>query len=71
MEHINKNEYLLPAFQREFARKSEQIGKLFDSLMCGYPTSSMLFWKVQDSKKLSGSSMSLLINLFWMPKTIQ
>lgn len=51
MEHINKNEYLLPAFQREFVWKSEQIEKLFDSLMCGYPTSSMLFWKVQGSTK--------------------
>ncbi len=71
VEHINQNEYLLPAFQREFAWKSEQIEKLFDSLMCGYPTSSMLFWKVHGSKKLSGSFMSLLINLFWMLKTIQ
>ena len=51
MEHINKNEYLLQAFQREFVWKPEQIEKLFDSLMCGYPTSSMLFRKVQGSTK--------------------
>lgn len=51
MDRISKNEYLLPAFQREFVWKSEQIEKLFDSLMCGYPTSSMLFWKVQGSTK--------------------
>lgn len=47
MNHINNNEYLLPAFQREFVWKAEQIEKLFDSLMRGYPTSSMLFWKVR------------------------
>lgn len=47
MRHIDNNEYLLPAFQREFVWKAEQIEKLFDSLMRGYPTSSMLFWKVK------------------------
>lgn len=51
MEYINNNYYLLPAFQREFVWKSEQIEKLFDSLMRGYPTSSMLFWKVEGSTK--------------------
>lgn len=51
MDHISRNEYLLPAFQREFVWKPEQIEKLFDSLMCGYPTSAMLFWKVQGTTK--------------------
>lgn len=51
MEYINSNYYLLPAFQREFVWKSEQIEKLFDSLMRGYPTSSMLFWKVEGNTK--------------------
>ena len=51
MQHINNNDYLLPAFQREFVWKTEQIEKLFDSLMRGYPTSSMLFWKVKGDTK--------------------
>lgn len=51
MQHINNNEYLLPAFQREFVWKCDQIEKLFDSLMRGYPTSSMLFWKVKGETK--------------------
>lgn len=46
MTYIENNQYLLPAFQRDFVWKAEQIEKLFDSLMRGYPTSSMLFWKV-------------------------
>ena len=47
IEHIHRNEYLLPAFQRDFVWSAEQIEKLFDSLMKGYPISSMLFWKVK------------------------
>lgn len=44
---IENKEYLLPAFQREFVWSPEQIERLFDSLMQGYPISSMLFWKVK------------------------
>ncbi|SFN69662.1 Protein of unknown function DUF262 [Capnocytophaga haemolytica] len=51
LEHIDRNEYLLPSFQREFVWKSEQIENLFDSLMKGYPISSMLFWKVRGKTK--------------------
>lgn len=46
---IENKEYLLPAFQREFVWSPEQIERLFDSLMQGYPISSMLFWKVKGS----------------------
>ena len=51
MKYIANNNYLLPAFQREFVWESEQIEKLFDSLMRGYPTSSMLLWKVKGEAK--------------------
>ena len=51
IEHIHRNEYLLPAFQRNFVWSAEQIEKLFDSLMKGYPISSMLFWKVKGGTK--------------------
>lgn len=51
MTYIENNYYLLPAFQRDFVWKAEQIEKLFDSLMRGYPTSSMLFWKVKGDTK--------------------
>ncbi|MGC3569702.1 DUF262 domain-containing protein, partial [Enterococcus faecalis] len=42
------NEYVLPALQREFVRKPEQIERLFDSIMNGYPIGSFLFWNVQN-----------------------
>lgn len=52
IEKIKRNEFLLPAFQREFVWESGQIETLFNSLMKEYPISSMLFWKVRgDTKK--------------------
>lgn len=51
IERINRNEFLLPAFQREFVWKQSQIEQLFDSIMQGYPISSMLFWKVKENTK--------------------
>ena len=51
IERINRSEFLLPAFQREFVWKPNQIEQLFDSIMQGYPISSMLFWKVKENTK--------------------
>ncbi len=47
---IHKKRYLLPAIQRELVWDTEQIEKLFDSLMRDYPISSFLFWKVEKDK---------------------
>lgn len=47
---IQENKYLLPAIQREFVWKSEQIENLFDSLMNDYPIGSFLFWSVKNHK---------------------
>ena len=44
---IHKKNYLLPAIQREFVWDTDQIEKLFDSLMRNYPIGSFLFWKVE------------------------
>jgi uncharacterized protein with ParB-like and HNH nuclease domain len=43
---INERKYVLPAIQREFVWKPDQIVRLFDSLMKGYPIGSFLFWMV-------------------------
>ena len=61
IERIRKNEYLLPAFQREFVWSSDQIEMLFDSLMQGYPISSMLFWKVKGETKTEFSFYQFLM----------
>src|SRR6476620_6259956 len=44
---IQSSKFVLPAIQREFVWWPEQIEKLFDSLMQGYPFGTFLFWKVQ------------------------
>ena len=48
--YINDNTYL-PAIQREYVWNTDQICKLFDSLMCGYPIGSFLFWKIREEDK--------------------
>jgi hypothetical protein len=44
---INERKYVLPAIQREFVWKPDQIIRLFDSLITGYPIGSFLFWTVK------------------------
>lgn len=44
---VQNNTYVLPAIQREFVWRPEQIERLFDSLMQGYPFGTFLFWKVE------------------------
>ena len=48
--YIKRRYYVLPAIQREFVWKSDQIEKLFDSLMRDYPIGTFLFWKVDKDK---------------------
>jgi hypothetical protein len=47
LEKIQRKTYVLPAIQREFVWKPEQIERLFDSLMQGYPFGTFLFWTVK------------------------
>ena len=47
IENIHRKNYLLPSIQREFVWEDDQITKLFDSLMRGYPIGSFLFWYVE------------------------
>ena len=49
VEKINKS-ILLPDIQRPFVWTEEQIYKLFDSLMRGYPISTFLFWELTKDK---------------------
>ena len=47
VERIARNEYVLPAIQREFVWQPAQVYKLFDSVMQGYPFGEFLFWGVK------------------------
>lgn len=46
LERISRHDFLLPAIQREVVWRTDQIVRLFDSLMQGYPIGSFLFWQV-------------------------
>ena len=46
IESIDTHHYVLPAIQREFVWRTDQIERLFDSLMRRYPIGSFLFWRV-------------------------
>lgn len=47
LDRIHSHEYLLPAIQREFVWRPDQIVTLLDSLMRGYPIGSFLLWDVK------------------------
>ena len=52
MTDVSHNNMLLPALQREYTWKPQQIVTLIDSLMQEYPINTMMFWEVQDISKL-------------------
>ena len=49
IDHIDRQEYLLPSIQRKFVWSASQIETLFDSIMRGYPINSFMFWHIQDA----------------------
>lgn len=46
LDKIASSDYVLPAIQREFVWRPEQICRLFDSIMQGYPFGEFLFWQI-------------------------
>ncbi|KOX24184.1 DUF262 domain-containing protein [Nocardiopsis sp. NRRL B-16309] len=59
---VHKHEYLMPAIQREFVWNADQITKLVDSLMRGYPVGSFLLWKVEPETAQSYTFYEFLTN---------
>lgn len=49
IRRLNRD-YYLPAIQRPYVWTPEQIIRLFDSLLKGYPISSFLFWDIDPSQ---------------------
>lgn len=45
LNQIKNDEIVLPAIQRDFVWSEEQIGKLLDSVMRGYPIGIVLLWE--------------------------
>ena len=57
----NQNHFL-PAIQRPFVWKQDQIVALFDSLMKGYPISAFMFWALDNETKLQVRSYKFIEN---------
>lgn len=51
IKNVNKNNWFLPAIQREFVWGPDQIERLFDSIMADFPIGSFLLWKVENEHK--------------------
>ncbi len=47
LKRIQRQDLVLPAIQRSFVWGEEQITKLFDSILRGYPIGSLLSWQVE------------------------
>ena len=45
IQGLEEKKFYLPSIQRTFVWETDQIEKLFDSLMRGFPIGSFLFWK--------------------------
>ena len=50
IDNIDSQFYLLPAIQRKFVWRAEQVETLFDSIMRGYPINSFMFWHIKDNQ---------------------
>jgi hypothetical protein len=59
---IHKRDYLMPAIQREFVWGTDQIVRLVDSLMRGYPVGSFLLWEVEPTTAQSYTFYEFLTN---------
>jgi len=47
LDDVNCRRVYLPAIQRKYVWGDNQITKLMDSIMLGYPIGTFLFWKVK------------------------
>ena len=45
LKEVGENKILLPAIQRNFIWKENQISSFLDSLMRNYPTGTLLLWE--------------------------
>ena len=52
IQRIDNGKMYLPALQRKFVWKADQIIKLFDSILRGYPIGTFLFWNLADAENI-------------------
>lgn len=57
LEMVRRGEVRLPEFQRLFKWKAQDVVKLFDSLVRGFPLGTLLFWKRPHSATAGGRTL--------------
>ena len=62
LDEIHRHELVLPAIQREFVWQPEQICRLFDSIMQGYPFGTFLYWKVAPENSAKFKFFDFVLN---------
>lgn len=54
LDKIDENQLFIPAFQREFVWKRDNVKNLVDSLIKDYPIGTMLTWETNNPPELKG-----------------
>lgn len=57
LDGIRKLDFVLPEFQREYVWTREQAKQLLVSLIRGYPTGSVLFWKTDNPPEIKNNAV--------------
>jgi len=55
LDKIDENQLFIPAFQREFVWKRDNVKNLIDSLIKDYPIGTMLTWETNNPPELKGN----------------
>ncbi|WP_252697959.1 GmrSD restriction endonuclease domain-containing protein [Natronosalvus vescus] len=71
VEEIQKENYLLPAIQREIVWEREQITDLFDSVLQGYPIGTFLYWDLDDDNRDEYTMYGFIKNYITTTKYIE
>ena len=62
LDDIHRHDLVLPAIQREFVWQPDQIHRLFDSLMQGYPFGTFLYWRVDPENSSKFKFFDFVLN---------
>lgn len=71
VDEIQKENYLLPAIQREIVWEREQITDLFDSVLQGYPIGTFLYWDLDDENRDEYTMYGFIKNYITTTKYIE
>lgn len=48
VKNIKNGKWVIPSFQRSYVWRKDQVEKLWDSILTGYPISTFLFWEIDE-----------------------